>query len=332
MQPCIVCGKTMKKKDSVMLSKYVCSIECKEKRKLSLPKKLSATSWKYWVKQGLSEKQAKEYVSTIQAERSPRSINYWVKKGYSRQEAAQKVSDYQQTCGLRNLEKYTRDERQERSPFSIKYWEKKGYNIEQAKKILKENADSTSLSFYIKKYGLTFGQELYTKMCQARKKDYTLEGYQKKYGEVEGKQLWSKKYKNRHNSKKACDFFNKLSEKINSKYKIYTASNENGEYGILNKDHNKYFFYDFVVPELKLCVEYHGDYWHCNPKKYDSLYEHKQSGALAKDIWAWDKVKQDTITSDRGFEVITVWESDDQQEKINFIMEKISEFEKSKNC
>lgn len=331
MKPCVVCGEKIKKKDSVMTMVYVCSIECKNKRKATLPKKVSITSWKYWINKGYSEKQAKEKVSTLQSQRSPRTINYWINKGYDKESAQQKLSEYQQKLSLKNIEKYSREERQKRTTFSEKYWINKGYTEEQAKEILRENSNTVSLSAFKKRYGATLGSELYQKLCANRKKEYTLKGYQERHGEKLGKQLWSKKYKNRHNSLKACQFFEKLIECIGPSYKIYTAGNENGEYGVLNRDLNEYYFYDFVIPELKLCVEYHGDYWHCNPKKYHALYEHKQSGLFAKDIWEKDNIKKETIISGRGFSHITVWESDNPEEKINFILEKINEFKKSKD-
>lgn len=321
----------IKKKDSVMTIDYVCSDICKNKRKTSLPKKVSATSWQYWVNKGYTKSEANAFVSKLQSERSPRRIEYWIKKGFNVTEAKEKVFEHQKTNGLKNLEKYSREERQERTPFSKKYWIKKGYTEEEARKILSKNADGTSLEFFTFKNGNIRGTKLYNEMCSRRKQEYTLRGYQKKYGGIEGERLWSKKFKNRHNSKKASEFFNKLIYEIGNHHKIYTSGNINGEYGVLNAENNKYYFYDFVVPDLKLCVEYHGDYWHCNPKKYHALYEHKQSGLLAKDIWKKDKVKIDTIMKERGFDVVVVWESDDAHEKINYIMEKINEFKKSKD-
>jgi hypothetical protein len=30
--------------------------------------------------------------------------------------------------------------------------------------------------------------------------------------------------------------------------------------------------FDLYIPTLKLLIEYNGDYWHCNPNKYNSDY------------------------------------------------------------
>lgn len=331
MNPCIICGTYIKKKDSVMKIDYVCSETCKVRRKEILPKKLSVVSKQYWINQGMTDDEAEFHVSKIQSERSPRRLEYWLKKGFSHDEAARKVSEVQRNYSLNNLEKYTHLERQERTPFSEKYWIRKGYNEVQAKEILSKQADGTSLDFYISKYGEIEGARRYDEMCRLRQSEYTLAGFQRKHGKENGELLWSKKFKNRHNSKKASDFFRKLLFTIGDKYKIYTAHNEYGEYGVLDSLNNEYYFYDFVVPDLKLCIEFHGDYWHCNPSKYDALYEHKQVGKTAQEIWKQDEIKINTIKQQRGFDVIVVWESDDLTEKLNNIMEKFNEFEKNKN-
>lgn len=331
MKPCIICNKLIKKKESVMTAVYVCSEKCKQKRKDSLPKKVSVTSKEYWISRGMTEDDAIDMVSIEQKKRSKRCVEYWLNKGYSKEESIKKVSEFQSNNGKINLEKYTQEERQKRSPFSKLYWVEKGYSMEEAETIIKSNSDTSSIDYYINKYGLEEGVKLYNNMCSWRKHQYTLDGFVEKYGEKEGNLIWSKKFKNRHNSKKANKFFSDLLVLLKDQYKVYTASNENGEYGVKNLKMNKFYFYDFVIPELKLCIEFNGDYWHCNPTKYHPLYEHKQSGLLAKDIWENDKIKIETIKEYRGYEVIVVWESDDYEESLKYIMEKIDELTESKN-
>lgn len=331
MKPCVVCNNIIKKKESVMTSIYVCSEKCKQERKKTLPKKISVTSKDYWIDKGMSENEAIEKISFEQKKRSKRCVEYWINLGYSDEESIKKVSEFQSKNGKINLKKYTQEERQKRSPFSKLYWIEKGYTKEEAEHIIKSNSDVTSLNYYIKKYGEKEGSKLYKNMCNQRKHCYTLDGFIRKYGEKEGNLRWSKKFKNRYNSKKATKFFTELLSLLDDQYEVYTASNINGEYGVKNPITNKFYFYDFVIPELKLCIEFNGDYWHCNPNKYNPLYEHKQSGLLAKDIWENDKIKIETIKEQRGYDVIVIWESDDFAASLKFIMEKINELKKSKN-
>ena len=60
---------------------------------------------------------------------------------------------------------------------------------------------------------------------------------------------------------------------------------------------------------MNLIIEFNGDYWHCNPKKYDANFYNKKKGLYAKQIWEYDKNKLEILrTNGYNFEVI--WESD----------------------
>jgi G:T-mismatch repair DNA endonuclease (very short patch repair protein) len=66
---------------------------------------------------------------------------------------------------------------------------------------------------------------------------------------------------------------------------------------------------DIYIPSLNLIIEYFGDYWHCNPKKYDSNYFNKKKNKFAWELWEYDKKKVELIKSyDYNLEI--VWESD----------------------
>jgi hypothetical protein len=66
---------------------------------------------------------------------------------------------------------------------------------------------------------------------------------------------------------------------------------------------------DIYIPSLNLIIEYNGDYWHCNPKKYNSDYFNKKKGKYAWEIWEYDKNKLELIKNyDYNLEVI--WEDD----------------------
>lgn len=67
--------------------------------------------------------------------------------------------------------------------------------------------------------------------------------------------------------------------------------------------------YDIYIPKLNLVIEYNGDYWHCNPKKYKEDYYHQVKGKTAKELWEYDKVKIDLIRGN-GYNLEIVWESD----------------------
>lgn len=64
---------------------------------------------------------------------------------------------------------------------------------------------------------------------------------------------------------------------------------------------------DLYIPELNLVLEYNGDYWHCNPKKYESNYFNQKKSKYAWEIWEYDQSKVDLIKS-YGYNVEVVWE------------------------
>jgi len=66
---------------------------------------------------------------------------------------------------------------------------------------------------------------------------------------------------------------------------------------------------DIFIPKLNLIIEYNGDYWHCNPDKYDESYYHQIKGKTAKELWEYDNSKIDLIKSN-GYNLEVVWETE----------------------
>lgn len=81
--------------------------------------------------------------------------------------------------------------------------------------------------------------------------------------------------------------------------------------------------YDIYIPKLNLVIEFNGDYWHCNPKKYEPDYYHQIKKKTAKELWEYDKNKIDLVTG-KGYNLEVVWESDYKLDKtiINKLIKK----------
>lgn len=71
----------------------------------------------------------------------------------------------------------------------------------------------------------------------------------------------------------------------------------------------KPYICDIFIPELNLILEYNGDYWHCNPNKYDKDFFNKRKNKTANQIWEYDKNKIDFIVKN-GYTFEVIWESD----------------------
>jgi len=357
---CIICNKEMYKKESLLAHFLICSENCKQIRKSRFPKHITPKCVEYWIKKGLSESEARETISKIARKQSVRCVEYWLSKGFNQFEAEKKISEIQCGCSPRRVEhwvarglseeeavtevskvqqkdakkklqKYSHEERQKQNSFSPKYWISKGMSESDAVNFCKTKSDNMSLPALIKKYGDKIGQEKYNEYCEYRRINYTLSGYIQKHGEEEGEKRWQKRFNNHQNSTAANQFFDILMNFIPAQYKVYRAfknDSNNREYGI--RDGDKYYFCDFVVPELNLCVEFYGDYWHCNPEKYSADFYHSRVKKTAEEIWRDDKTRIDAISRLRNFKIFIVWESNTER-AIQTIKEEIQHAIKNKN-
>ena len=61
--------------------------------------------------------------------------------------------------------------------------------------------------------------------------------------------------------------------------------------------------------DKKKIIEYNGDYWHCNPRKYSADYFNEKIKKYAKDIWENDLQRQKSLEK-LGYSVLCIWESD----------------------
>jgi G:T-mismatch repair DNA endonuclease (very short patch repair protein)/predicted RNA-binding Zn-ribbon protein involved in translation (DUF1610 family) len=66
---------------------------------------------------------------------------------------------------------------------------------------------------------------------------------------------------------------------------------------------------DIYIESLNLIIEFNGDYWHCNPNKYNEEYLHPHKKKMAKEIWEEDKLRVDNIKK-YGYNLEVIWECD----------------------
>lgn len=243
-------------------------------------------------------------------EKSHQSKEYWIKKGFSEEESTDKANNV-----LNMIHKKTWDKRKNNPELykdinstQINYWIKKGYSINDAKEKIKERQRTFTLDICIKKYG----EELGTKIFKER--------------QIKWSEKIEKKYKNGDFVKFKNDMYSfdesELMETICNKLNINAYYGRNQFYRYF-RNIGQTFSYDFVFN--KKVIEFNGDYWHCNPKYYNSNYFHKYLQKYAFEVWEKDKIKIDSI-SKIGYDVLIIWESDYKNNKeeiikkcINFI-------------
>lgn len=66
---------------------------------------------------------------------------------------------------------------------------------------------------------------------------------------------------------------------------------------------------DWINKEQKIIIEIFGDYWHCNPQKYEATYFHEKLNRTASEQW---KIDADRIRYFKhlGYAVVVIWESE----------------------
>ena len=165
--------------------------------------------------------------------------------------------------------------------------------IEGITKNSTRNKFPCTLENFIRKYGVEKGTDVYNKRCERISYTSSLDFFIRKYGYEEGNKVWKNKFKQIRVSKSSKKI-NKLLDELNIKYEI--EKNINGK------------FIDYYLYECDICIEYFGDYWHMNPKLYESNEYNKRLKKTAIEVWNDDNIRIDKIKETCG-SIIIIWES-----------------------
>lgn len=167
---------------------------------------------------------------------------------------------------------------------------------------------TNSLEYFQEKYGSELGESKWLEYNQEKAKSGTLDWIMEKYqvdhdGALE---IASGRFPSSHISAAEMDFVQVLEQKLGREVKY---SGKTKQFSIWNEYTNSICFYDIACTETMKIIEFHGDYWHCNPAKYAADYVHPHNGLTAKQIWERDQLKRQAAL-DRGFQVKVVWWSE----------------------
>lgn len=68
---------------------------------------------------------------------------------------------------------------------------------------------------------------------------------------------------------------------------------------------------DYYFPDLRVAIEYNGDYWHTNPRYYseNEIINIKGTEYLVSEIWKRDQKKLE-YCNDKNITLVTIWEDD----------------------
>jgi hypothetical protein len=206
--------------------------------------------------------------------------------------------------------------------------EKYGWTEEEFKEFNKSRG--ITLSNMIKKYGKEEGKNVFNSYVEKQRTNgKTLEWFITKHGEQEGKikykEISIKKarggiFPGVGYSKVSQDLFNIIDESLSKFYNTFYAS-KNLEKVVYIDEISKCYILDYYIEEIKVCIEFNGDYYHANPRKYPPDFEFpefsKSKIITSKDIWEKDKLKKDLLLKEKGIKTIVIWEDDYTRNKDN---------------
>lgn len=224
-----------------------------------------------------------------------RRVEYWLKRGYNEIDAIQQVKKVQSSNG-----KHRRGGRAS-TAFQYEWWMKK-YNLSKEDAIQKvytiqSKNSSKSARFTGKKSTPERNRKISIAMSTHIK--------------TVGKEKWIKhfgNYKKYYRSKPEIELFKYIKHTITNKAEC------NVFIGNINVD---------ILYNNKI-IEFFGDYWHCNPLKFNDTYFNKHLKKPAIEIRNKDKTKIETLIS-KGYDVMIIWESDWYSD-INGVKNRIVEF------
>jgi hypothetical protein len=185
----------------------------------------------------------------------------------------------------------------------------------------KQAVAGVTLDYFIEKYGEDIGKSMwdYQLFARGRSLPFFIQKYGEDLGLFEFKKSWELS-SGGFASKSSQKFFDELSAMLPADVDSYYKSKnkEFGKFGL-----GRYYFYDYVIPSIKICIEYNGDHWHANPSIYEEHEVPKMRGnkLTSGQIWKNDEDKINVI-QDAGFDVIIVWESEYKSSK-KLVLEKL---------
>lgn len=173
---------------------------------------------------------------------------------------------------------------------------------------LEKQKHTKSLQYLIEKYGVDKATAINSS------KALTEDNFIRKYGES-GKSKYAEYVANVRKpvSLVSQEFFKSLDDAL-SKFNLTTYYNDkNSEYS-KRLSTGAYCKLDYYIAELKLAIEYYGDFWHANPKLYESsrvLYSGKTASVIQKE----NRARLIQLKKDHSIDSLIVWQYDDTKNR-----------------
>jgi G:T-mismatch repair DNA endonuclease (very short patch repair protein) len=176
----------------------------------------------------------------------------------------------------------------------------------------KKRSDETKRKMSLSRRGIPVSEETKNKMREAKRRYYegggsshrkgvTLTVEEKNRISQSTKKMWiDGKFRYGDDSVMRSKIEKQAYEKVLAAYPDATHSYH------VSYD-NKTLVFDIFIPSKNLLIEVNGNYWHLNPKLYESNHYDKHRDVTAQEIWDRDELKL-KIAKSEGYGVFVLWE------------------------
>lgn len=195
---------------------------------------------------------------------------------------------------------------------SFEYKQKKyGWTKEEYDKF--NSSRSCTLKHFIERHGEEEGLKRWENYCERQRYTNSLDYFKKEYGEIEGTKKFELFCKTRLSfglhSNMADNFCENLAHYFKG-HKLHFAT-LNEEYKI-----GKYAL-DYYDEDLKIGVEFYGDFWHFNPLYYDEddIVEVNGIEMKVKNKWDQDEKRIKLIEEKLNCKIFIIWEKEYKKNK-----------------
>ena len=201
------------------------------------------------------------------------------------------------------------------------------YGEEEGRRRCAATKNTISLESFIKRHGEEEGQKRYDIFVTKISFSNSLEGYIHHHGKESGMKRWAAKnkkignFKNRF-SKISVELFTNLSKTLDGICYYGEGERRVNLNESIVEDYGMAFLYPDFIYKNKI-IEFYGDYWHKNPKKY-SIGDKGIGVRSVGDIWQRD-MKRIEVLEEMGYDVMIVWELDYKSDK-KLVFNECSEF------
>lgn len=320
----------------------------REKQKVSDQTKARGNpfSKQYWLNKGLTEEEAKLKIDSrtqkskatniergnTTGNKNPFSKSYWGERGdeviadrlAKTSKTKQELGTFKGDSNVLSKASYTARgkslrEKQHNCP---EYWVKRGLSVDEAVAKAKESADRGSLKYYQEMYGNDLGAQYFLERrdkCRSSWNPLSVANRSSFKGSKEANKFFKKLYKalRRVGVQRSSVQFS-----LSSKTEFF-----------IKEDAASIFFYDFVLHQERLIVEYNGTHVHPSPNMSAderSAWRHAYSKKTADEVDEYTNKKK-AAAKLKGFRLIEVWSDDDQACAIQLTLKELNENHASKH-